>query len=421
MDILELRRKHEAALAKAESLLQAAQNATRDLTETELADIAGCETEAASLEKQINAHKAISTIRERFPRGGVVLTDGVRTNAVARPGMRAWQTEAYAEAFAQFMQSRGQVRSEVLAAGLDGNGGYMVPTRSAASYEGGSTSGAPIVPSVVEQTIIPLAPPLMAIRSLATVIPTSMDMKLPRKTALGTAATKAESGAANNAFGGTDPTMEQFTLTANMVGHLANISWELAQDVPAFLSYLEQDELLSIALLEEGFFVTGNGTGQPQGVKGNVAAGVTGVVTGTDTYQEELLQASYDVQALLNPVYENGAAWVMQKATGVALRKQQFIDNKFNPVWLRDGTQDTFHGYPVRYSSSVDAIGAASTPIFFGNFRDGYIIGDRGGSGISVKILDQPMAQYGLLQILSYRRVDGKVRRSEAIQPISCT
>lgn len=421
MDILELRRKHEAALAKAESILAEAQNASRELSENEVKDIDNCTKEATALEAQIKAAESVSTIRARFPRGGAsVGNQAENAQSLSFSTVAPWQSVAYANDFATMMRSHGRVRPEGLALGADGHGGFFVPmpAQRADSYTGGATSGAPIVPVVVEQTIIPLAPPVLAMRSLATVIPTSMDIKLPRQTARGTAAAKAESGAANNAFGGTDPTMEQFTLSAFMAGHIANISWELAQDVPAFLAYLQADELLSIAILEEGWFVSGTGTGQAEGIKGNVDTGVTGVAAGTDTYAEELLAASFDVQPLLKPIYHANASWLMTRTTGVVLRKQQFLDNKFNPVWLREGKQDTFHGYPVNYSDSVDSIATTKTPIYFGDFKAGYIIGDRGGSGISVKILDQPMAQYGLLQILSYRRVDGRVRRSEAIQPI---
>ena len=55
----------------------------------------------------------------------------------------------------------------------------------------------------------------------------------------------------------------------------------------------------------------------------------------------------------------------------------------------------------------------------FGDFKRGYVIGERGGSGVNVKILDQPKALEGLLTILGYQRVDGKIRRSEALQPIT--
>ncbi len=51
--------------------------------------------------------------------------------------------------------------------------------------------------------------------------------------------------------------------------------------------------------------------------------------------------------------------------------------------------------------------------------HDGYVIGDRGGAGTFVKILDQPLATAGQTILLGYKRVDGRVRRSEAIQAIT--
>jgi HK97 family phage major capsid protein len=67
----------------------------------------------------------------------------------------------------------------------------------------------------------------------------------------------------------------------------------------------------------------------------------------------------------------------------------------------------------------MPAIAAGNTPVLFGDFKTGYVIGDRGGSGVNVKILDQPKAIEGILQLLAYRRTDGRVRRCEAIQAIT--
>jgi len=55
----------------------------------------------------------------------------------------------------------------------------------------------------------------------------------------------------------------------------------------------------------------------------------------------------------------------------------------------------------------------------FGSFQDGYVIGDRGGAGTFVKLLDQPLATSGQTILLGYKRVDGRVRRSEALQAIT--
>lgn len=320
-----------------------------------------------------------------------------------------------------YLSSRGVNTSQALRAGADELGGFKFAGLSAASYEGGSTSGAPIVPSFVEQQIIPLAPPIIGVESIATVIPTVADLKFPRKKSHGAAAAKAEGdGTGSNLFTGTSPETEQFTLTAHMIGHPEDASWELLQDVSVFQAFLISDVLLTLATLKDQWFVTGNGTTQAQGLKGNVGAGVSSVAAGSDSYASELIDATYDVMALLNPVYDNGnTRWLMQKATGLLLRKAQRKANLFDPIWTREGGVDYLHGNEVVYSSSMDAATTGKTPIMYGDFKQGYLIGYRGGAGVNVKILDQPKALEGLLTVLGYQRVDGKVRRSEAIQPIA--
>ncbi len=172
-------------------------------------------------------------------------------------------------------------------------------------------------------------------------------------------------------------------------------------------------------MLEENLYCNGTGTGQAQGLIGNTGAGITGVAAGTDSYGSELIDASYDVLAKLNAAYHPGAAWLMARSTGVAIRKAQRKANLFDPVWTRESGRDYLHGYPVTFSGYMPAIAATKTPVLFGDFRQGYIIGDRGGAGICIKILDQPKATEGQLVLLGYRRTDGRVRRPEAIQAIT--
>jgi len=87
-----------------------------------------------------------------------------------------------------------------------------------------------------------------------------------------------------------------------------------------------------------------------------------------------------------------------------------------------DGTERIL-GKPVFYDVNAPALPTATTagvvPILYGSFKDGYIVGVRGGAGINVKVLDQPWAAQGQLGILAYRRLDGRLRRSEAIQAVT--
>src|SRR6185503_16429640 len=113
----------------------------------------------------------------------------------------------------------------------------------------------------------------------------------------GTAATKAEGAA----FGGTDPTLEQFTLSAFMVGHIEDASWELLQDVNSFQAFMTDDVFLSIAILNENKFVNGSGTGEAQGLIGNVGAGVT---CATHAFSD-ILDSTFDILGSLNAIYHS--------------------------------------------------------------------------------------------------------------------
>lgn len=421
MNLFEMKQAREAALAKAETLINASEQAKRALTPAESEQCDAAMAEVNALNPQIEQRERLNTMRSAFPAGRVIPSNpGSQNTDSDRP---AWQTREYRKAVAAFLASRGRNQSDLLHLGMDEGGGFKFPGLSAASYETAANSGVSVFPSIVEPTIIPLAPPVIGIESICTVMPTSMDLKFPRKKAHGTAAIKAEgTGSGTNLFTGVTPQTEQFTLSAFMVGHNEDASWELLQDVNTFQSFLTEDILLSLAVLKDALFCTGTGTGQPQGLKGNVGAGVTGLAVGTDNYASSIFDALYTVQPTLNPVYDNSnTTWLMQKATGLVIRLAQRKANLFDQVWTRENGKDFLHGNPVVYSASMDAIGAAKTPIFYGDFKSGYLIGYRGGAGVNVKILDQPKALEGLLTILGYQRVDGRVRRSEAIQGISLT
>jgi len=387
------------ALKKAESIVTAAERESREMTDAEANEYALSLLAVDALKPEIAKIERRNTIRQHLVDGMLIPAAGNLRQA-RTPNGPVVLSEDYYNDFHSWIGSRGQ-------------------HIGAALYEGSGPAGGYTVPVIVNDQVVPLAPTEMGVRTIANVIPTAMDIKIPRGTAFGSAAIKAESGATDNFFQESDPTLDQFTLSAYMAGSIRTISWELAQDVPSFQTFCVTDLVLALQMLEENLFCNGAGTGQAQGLIGNTDAGVTGVAAGTDNYASELLDATYDVLGKLNAAYHPGASWLMGRATGVAIRKAQKQANLFQPVWTRENGQDYLHGYPVTFSGYMPAIASGHTPVLFGDFKQGYIIGDRGGSGINVKILDQPKATEGQLVLLAYRRVDGRVRRSEAIQAIT--
>jgi len=400
-NLLELKRQHHNATTKANNILQATETAGREMTDAEHEDFTMAMAAANDISRQMQQMQSRTHLGEMMTGGGTFITNNGRRFS-AQPDTRRIFSQDYGEAFHEWLRSGGQ------------------NTMNAALYEGSNSAGGYTVPTMVDGQIVPLAPADTGVRSIAIVIPTANDIKIPRATSISSAAAKAEgTGNGSNLFTESDPLLDQFTLSAFMAGVAHTLSWELVQDVPSFQQFAIGDMLLACQLFEENLFVNGTGTGQAQGLLGNVGAGVTGVLAGSDNYLSELLDATFDVQGTLKGAYQENASWLMSRATAVALRKAQKQSNLYEPLFTSSGGKDFLHGRPVTYSTSMPAIGAGNTPILFGDFKQGYVIGARGGLGVNVKILDQPKATEGMLVLLAYQRIDGRVRRSEAIQAIT--
>lgn len=392
--LIDLKCQRRDALTKAEEIVAAAENAKRNMTPVENANYDTAMGEVAVLSTQIQKLESQNTLAGVFSKHGAAAFYGNPNGegrAFNKPQPRVF-SEEYANDFYAWIASNGTKITAALGEGTGSAGGFAVPI-------------------VVDGQIVPLAPQEMAIRQLATVIPTTSDIKIPTKTAFGVATTKTE----GSSFTESDPTLGQLTLTANMIGIQETISWELAQDVPTFQQFCVDDMTLAQQMKEEGFYATGTGSGQPQGLIGNVGVGVVEEPDSNGNLVS--IAGTLDLTGKLNAIYHPNAAWLMQRATAIVIRKAQVQANLFEPVWTREDKQDYLHGYPVYYSQSMPAAVRGNTPVLFGDFKRGYVIGDRGGSGINVKILDQPLAQQGQIVLLAYRRTDGRVRLAEAIQP----
>lgn len=238
--LFELKKQHAHALNKAESLVNAAQNAGREMSDSELLEYNTAMSAVHALNPQIAKIERQNTIRHQLVNGKLLSAQGMAGQA-RTPSAPVQLSEDYYNDFFTWIGSRGQ-------------------QIGAALYEGAGSAGGYTVPVVVDGQVVPLAPSEMGVRTVATVIPTSMDIKIPVAASFGAAAVKGESGAADNFFTETDPTLNQFTLSAFMAGGIHTISWELAQDVPSFQQFAITDLVLALQMLEENLYVNGTGT-----------------------------------------------------------------------------------------------------------------------------------------------------------------
>ena len=159
-------------------------------------------------------------------------------------------------------------------------------------------------------------------------------------------------------------------------------------------------------------------SGQPEGVLPHVDNGIAAAVADANGNLVSI-DTTFDLMGALNAIYHPGASWLMNRTVSIIIRKAQRQANLFEPVWTRVGTQNYLHGYPVEFSASMPNAAAIATPVLFGDFKRAFVIGDRGGSGINVKILDQTRAKEGMTEFLAYRRTDSRVRRSEAVKSMT--
>ena len=288
--------------------------------------------------------------------------------------------------------------------------------QNAALSEGGTAGdGSYLVPTRTDPTIPNLAVIEASARDLSLVISTEMDIKLPYQASKTIAAAKAEStDSGTHAFASNVPTFGTTTLSAYMAGDSVPVSWELLQDVGALAAFVTADLNRAVFNYEEDKFINGSGTGEPLGYLNGIS---------TPRSADLSIDAVLDLTGDLNKAYYQGAKFLMNRQTLIALLKAQIAANQFQTfvTFDPDGTARLL-GYEVEFSSQMPVYAASPLvdgSILFGDFAAGWVIGDRGGSAIRAKVLDQVAALDGQTIVLGYRRTDQRCRIQEAVKGLS--
>lgn len=197
---------------------------------------------------------------------------------------------------------------------------------------------------------------------------------------------------------------------------------DAAFDVEKFLA----DEIATEFARAEGMaFVKGTGVSQPLGFlsspNATTADGVRAIGTlqtiGTGTLgafpasnpSDKLM----DLVASLRQPYRQGACFVMNSTTAMAIRKFKTSDGAY--IWqpgLISGSPATLLGYPVIEAEDMPDVAGNSLSIAFGNFKAGYTIAERNAT----TILRDPFTKKPYVLFYATKRVGGQVTNSEAIK-----
>ncbi len=294
----------------------------------------------------------------------------------------------YKEDFDRHLRGKVLVHN-VLSEGTDADGGYLVPE----DFE------RDIVTALEEENVI---------RSLAKVITTQHERKIPVATGHSTAQWTAE----NAAYTESNPTFGQKQIDAFKLTDLCRVSVELLQDSAFDIEdYLMKEFARAFGIAEEQAFCVGTGVNQPTGIF-TANGGQVGVTAASSTAitADELISLVYSLKA----PYRRNAKFLLNDATISIIRKLK--DNNGAYLWqpsVQAGQPDRLLGYEIYTSPYVPTVAAGALAIAFGDFKN-YWIGDRAGR--TVQRLNELYATNGQIGYVSTERVDGKVILPEGIK-----
>ena len=297
-------------------------------------------------------------------------------------------SNAYKEDFGAHLRGQRPVHN-VLSEGVQADGGYLVPEE-------------------FERQIVMGLDEANVVRSLAKVITTGAERKIPVAASHSTAAWTAENGA----YTPSDPSFDQKTIDAYKLTDLVKVSIELLQDSMFDLeSYIAAEFARAFGIAEEEAFCVGTGTGQPTGIftANGGTVGVTAAANNAVT-ADELISLVY---ALKSP-YRRNAKFLMNDSTIASIRKLK--DGNGVYLWqpsLQAGEPDKLLGYELHTSPYVPTMASDALAIAFGDFKN-YWIADRAGR--TVQRLNELYSTNGQVGFVATERVDGKVILPEGIQ-----
>lgn len=267
------------------------------------------------------------------------------------------------------------------------------------------TGNQAITPPEFGKEVIKLLRQFSPIRQYARVVTVgSSSVKYPRRTG-STAATWVDDTADRTP---SEPSYDQVTLTPYEAATYTDISNQLLEDNAYDLAgELASDLAESFGIAEGSAFVTGNGTGKPNGIMN--ASGIANIITGAAANFPSSSPADVLIGMFhkLPAVHAQNGTWIMNRNTLSVIR--QFKDGMGRYIvldGLNNGAPVTLLGRPVVEAVDMADIGANAYPILFGDLS-GYRIVDR----VSFEMLRDPysVATKGQTRFHARKRVGADV------------
>ena len=386
MTIIELRAKRSKAWEAAKAFAETHTNSNGVLSAEDTQTYERMEQEIIDLGKEIQRRERQEALDAELNMPVNKPLTSSPANAEKPKTGRA--SNEYKEDFGRHLRGKKPIHN-VLSESVDADGGYLVPEE----FEKDIVRG-------IDETNI--------IRSIAKVITTANDRKIPIAVGHSVATWTAE----NAAYTESNPTFGQKQIDAFKLTDLVRVSIELLQDAAFDIEgYIIKEFSYAFGVAEEQAFCVGTGVNQPTGIF-TADGGEIGVTAGSATAVtiDDVINLVYSLKA----PYRKNAKFLMNEATVSLIRKLK--DGNGNYLWqpsVQAGQPDKILGYDVFTTPFAPTIAGGALAIAFGDFSN-YWIGDSGGR--TVQRLNELYATNGQVGYVATERVDGKVILPEAIK-----
>lgn len=273
------------------------------------------------------------------------------------------------------------------------------------------SEGGYLVPSVVAGDIIKKITEISNIRSVATVRPmSSKSLSTPSRTNIVSAGMvgEGESDSLSNSKYG----LEKLVAKKGQVTSQASIE-ELEDATYDVMNLMASDVAEEFARLEGAQFVNGSGAGNNcEGFMSN--ANIASINSGSSSAItfDSLIEVTGELKTGYSPIYG------FNRRTLAEIRTLKNSTNNY--LWqagnLAAGVPNQLSGYNYIILNDLPDIAANAYPVIFGDFKRGYVIGDR--KGLTMLRDDLTKKREGKVEFTWYKRFAGLVVLPEAFVKI---
>jgi HK97 family phage major capsid protein len=268
-----------------------------------------------------------------------------------------------------------------------------------------------LAPRQMVNEVIRAVTEMSPIRTVARIIPTSAKgIEIPRRTGLVTATWAGDGAtvtASNSTYG-----MER--IDANMLMAVTEISVEMLEDAAFDLQgFIQADMAEQFAAAEGLAFVSGSGTGRPQGLLTATGLGEYANGHASALQADAITGVTFDIKT----EYARNATFALNRNTLFAVYTLKDGQGQYLYSPNQDvGKAPTIQGRPYIECPDMPDIASDAYPILYGDFRRGYVIADR--VQLAVVRDETTKADQGVVRFVGRKRVGGQTVLAEAFSKL---